>query len=229
MVTFTIDGKECKAEKGKTVVQAAKDNHVFIPVLCDFEGLPPAATCRLCNVKINGKPTTACTTPVAEGMEIECDTEELNEKRKMIIEMLFVEGNHFCPSCEKSGNCELQAYAYKYQMMAPRFSYQFTRKDVDASTPKLVIEKNRCILCRRCVRGIRTEDDKALFTFVNRGDKAEIFLDRDQAMNISDELAEKAMDMCPVGAIIKKEKGFTVPVGQRKFDKKPIGSDIENG
>jgi len=222
-VKFTIDGKECTGAKGQTIVEAAKDNGVYIPTLCLFEGVAPTGTCRICTVKVNGRPMAACTTPVAEGQRVENDTPELAEIRKEIIEMLFVEGNHFCPSCEKSGSCELQALAYRFQMMAPRYEYEFSRRELDATPPKLLLERNRCILCKRCVKSIRTADGKALFAFSNRGNKATIEIDDELASQMTDELAQTAMDTCPVGAIIRKEKGFDTPIGKRKYDKKPIG------
>jgi [NiFe] hydrogenase diaphorase moiety small subunit len=223
-VKFTIDGKECGGAKGQTIARAAKENGVYIPTLCLFEGIPPTGTCRICTVKVNGRPMAACTTPVAEGQHIENDSPELNEMRKAIIELLFVEGNHFCPSCEKSGNCELQALAYRFQIMAPRFEYEFSRRELDATPPKLLLERNRCILCKRCVKSIRTADGKALFAFSNRGNKATINIDDALAGQMTDELAQQAMDTCPVGAIIRKEKGFDTPIGKRTYDKNPIGA-----
>jgi [NiFe] hydrogenase diaphorase moiety small subunit len=227
-ITFTIDGKQCTASKGETITQAARHNGVFIPTLCDFEGLEPAGTCRICTVRVNGKPMAACTTHVEEGMEIENDTKELTANRLVILEMLFVEGNHFCPACEKSGNCDLQALAYRYRMMAPRFTFFFTPKQLDASNSKLMLERNRCILCKRCVRGIRTEEGKSVFAFNRRGKRIDIVIDQQQGETLSDETAQKAMDICPVGAIIRKEKGFDIPIGKRKYDTQPIGTESEN-
>ena len=169
----------------------------------------------------------ACTTPVAEGMLIENDVPELNDFRKAIVEMLFVEGNHMCPVCEKSGNCELQALAYKYTMLAPRFPYLWPQRTVDASFPKILIDRNRCIQCLRCVRGVTTADGKHIFGLVNRGGKAIISVDPELAQEMTEEMAEKAMELCPVGAILKKEVGYAVPIGMRKYDAKPIGSEYE--
>ena len=227
-IKFKIDGKECFAEPGQNILDAATDNGVYIPALCHMKGIKPAGSCRLCNVKIAGRVMTACTTPVAAGMEIENNIPEINDLRLSIIEMLFVEGNHFCPSCEKSGNCELQALAYKYQMMVPRFPYEFPIKEIDASAPKLIIERNRCILCKRCIRAFKDENGKNIFAFKKRGHKLEINIDAKLAENLSDEDAQRAMDICPVGAIIRKEKGFDEPIGTRKYDKIAIGSDIES-
>jgi len=227
-IPFTIDAKECLAEEGQTITQAANDNGVYIPVLCFFPGIKAAGTCRICTVMVNGRPMAACTTMVAKAMKIENKTPHLEEMRKSIIEMLFVEGNHFCPSCEKSGQCDLQALAYRYQMMAPRFEYEFSQREIDATPPKLMLERNRCVVCKRCVNGIITESGKNLFALSNRGNKVLINIDHSLADEITDELARKAMEVCPVGAIIYKEKGFAIPIGQRKYDRAPIGSDIES-
>jgi len=228
IVKFTIDGKECQGKKGQLIVDAASDNGVYIPVLCHMRDLIPAGSCRICTVLVNGRTMAACTTPVDEGMSVENNTPELLDIRKAIVEMLFVEGNHFCPSCEKSGNCDLQALGYRYQMMVPRFPYAFERRDMDATTPKLFLEKNRCIFCKRCVRVIKDNEGRNIFAFKGRGDTLEINIDRKLAANISDETAQKAMDICPVGAILRKEIGFVNPIGQRKYDHLPIGSEIEN-
>ena len=226
-INITIDGKKIKAKAGQTIVEAAKENGVYIPTLCDYEGIKPAGTCRICTVKIGGRNMAACTTPVGEGMVIENDVPEIKDFRKAIVEMLFVEGNHMCPVCEKSGNCELQALAYKYTMLAPRFPFLWPQRTVDASFPKILIDRNRCIQCLRCVRGVTTADGKHIFGLVNRGGKAIISVDPELAHVMTEEMAEKAMELCPVGAILKKEVGYVVPIGKRKYDSNPIGSEYE--
>lgn len=227
-MNFTIDGKECKAEKGKYIVDAAKENGIYIPTLCNYPGVKPKAGCRICTVRVNGKLMTACSTPVAEGMSIENNVHDLSELRKSIVELLFVEGNHFCPSCEKSGNCELQALAYRFQMMVPRFPYQFPLRKIDASHPRILKEQNRCILCKRCIRAIKDDKGRSVFAYRRRSKHVEVVVDRQLGAELTDELARRAMDVCPVGSIIVKNKGFVIPVGRRKYDKKPIGSDIES-
>ncbi|MEI6122954.1 MAG: 2Fe-2S iron-sulfur cluster-binding protein [Bacteroidota bacterium] len=227
-VKFTIDGKACEGTKGQLLVDAAADNGVYIPVLCHMRDLIPAGSCRICTVKINGRNMAACTTPVDEGMNVENNSPELLDIRKAIVEMLFVEGNHFCPACEKSGNCDLQALGYRYQMMVPRFPYAFERREMDASSPKIFLERNRCIFCKRCVRVIQDNQGRNIFAFKGRGTTLQINIDKKLAASMSDELAQKAMEICPVGCILKKEVGFIDPIGQRKYDKMPIGSDIEN-
>ncbi len=226
-IKFKIDGKEIVAELGQTIVEAAHANGVYIPTLCNFPGVPPKGGCRMCTIKINGRFMTSCTTPAADGMEIENNTDEINDLRKSIIELLFVSGNHFCPACEKSGNCELQALGYRYQMMVPKFPYSFPLKEVDASSPKIIKDQNRCVLCQRCMKTIKTEDGERYFAFSNRGDKLEVIMDPDLGEKMTDEIAQLAMDNCPVGSIIKKEVGFVEPIGTRKYDKEPIGTDID--
>ena len=228
IIKFKIDGKICTARRGQYIVEAAADNGIFIPTLCNVPGLKPKGACRICTIMVNGRPMTACTTPVFDGMEIENDIEEIQNIRKSIIEMLFAQGNHFCPSCEKSGNCMLQAYAYRYQMMVPRFPYAFPVKEVDASHPKIIKDQNRCILCKRCIRTIKDENGKSVFAFKKRGKELSVVVDPELGSKLTDELAAKAMEICPVGSIILKEKGFDVPIGKRTYDNEPIGSEIEN-
>lgn len=227
LIKFTIDGKECMAEEGSYLIDAARENNIYIPSLCNIQGVKPRGSCRICTVKVNGKLMTACTTPVTNNMEIENEISELDELRKKILEMFFVEGNHLCPSCEKSGACELQALAYKYRMTAPRFPFFYPVREVEASSPKLVKDHNRCILCKRCIRAIKDENGKSFFAFKERGHKLEINLDQELSAKITEDIARKAQDICPVGALLKKDEGFDIPIGQRKYDYEEIGSTIE--
>ena len=226
-IKITIDGVECLAKEGQYIVEAAKENNIYIPTLCNLEGIKPKGACRICTVKVNGRYMTACSTPVANGMVIENDIEQLNKIRKTIVEVLFTEGNHFCPGCERSGNCELQALGYRYKMMVPEFDYKFSSRSIDATHPKIILDHNRCVLCKRCIRSIKDENGHSIFAFKKRGNKVEINVDPELASKLTDEMAQKAMDNCPVGAIIKKGKGFDTPIGHRKYDTKPIGSGIE--
>jgi [NiFe] hydrogenase diaphorase moiety small subunit len=226
-IKIIIDGKECNVEKGQYILEAAKSNRIYIPTLCNLPGIKPRGSCRMCNVKVNGKLMTACTTPVGEGMQIENSTEELIDLRKSIIELLLVEGNHYCPFCEKSGNCDLQALAYRYHVMAPRYPYQFPDRDIEASGNNLIKDHNRCILCKRCIRVIKDEEGHSIFAFKRRGHKVGINVDTKLSSKMSDELAQKAMDICPVGALIKKEQGFNIPIGKRTYDQKPIGHEYD--
>lgn len=225
-IRFIIDDKVCFATPGQTIMDASRENGIFIPSLCWVEGVKPAGSCRICNVKVNNRYMTACNTPVAEGMVVENNLQEIEDLRKAIIEVLFVAGNHFCPACEKSGNCELQALGYRYQMLVPRFPYEFPIKGVNAESKFIYHDRNRCILCKRCIRMI-TKDDKHVFAFHKRGGRhLHVELDIELANQLTEEEALQAMEICPVGAIIKKERGYYSPIGQRKYDFDEIGSDI---
>jgi len=174
LVNLTIDGKKVQAESGKNLVDVAKQNGFYIPTLCYFKQLNPLATCRICTVKVNGKDTTGCTVRVSEGMDVEVNTPELLDNRKAIIEMLYAEGNHFCPSCEKSGNCDMQNLGYEMGITVTRYPHVFTDKIVDFNPKRMVMESNRCILCKRCVEEIKTKDGKDVFSFVQRGVKTRV-------------------------------------------------------
>jgi [NiFe] hydrogenase diaphorase moiety small subunit len=228
-IHFTIDGKPCVARPGQTIVEAANANGVWIPVLCRYEGLKPAGSCRICTVRVAGRFMAACTQPVTEGMAVENEVPDLEDMRKALVEMLFVEGNHFCPSCEKSGNCELQALGYRYRLTAPRFPYLWPGRAIDAGSPFLMLEHNRCIQCRRCVQAVKAKDGRKVFAAVERGGRVSIEVDGKLAAKLSEEEARKAMELCPVGAILKKRTGFAVPIGKRKYDHEPIGSEVGKG
>lgn len=225
-VDFLIDGVRFRASEGAYLVDAARQNGVFIPTLCNVPGLHPRGSCRMCNVRVNGRLMTACTTPIQGGMEVENETEELIGARKMILELLFAEGNHFCPSCEKSGNCELQALAYRYEIAASRFPYRYPNRKVEANSPALLKDQNRCILCKRCIRGVKDEEGRSLFAYRKRGAAIEIILDRTAGDRLSPELAKKAVNICPVGALLPRNQAFRVPLGSRKYDHEPIGTHI---
>ncbi|PIE53184.1 NADP oxidoreductase [Candidatus Fermentibacteria bacterium] len=226
--TFTIDGVEVEATPGQTIMEAADEAGIYIPRLCAHKDLLPFGSCRVCTVLVNDRPQSACTQPAAPGMIVENETEEIHQIRVNIVEMLFVEGNHYCPFCERSGNCELQATGYRLGMMAPKYTYMFNDHKVDASHPDIYIDHNRCILCGRCVRSSKELDGKNVFQFVGRGIHKKIAFNSDtdlSATNVS--VTDKAIENCPVGAILKKRVGYAVPIGQRKYDNQPIGSEIE--
>jgi [NiFe] hydrogenase diaphorase moiety small subunit len=226
-IKFILDDKVCTATPGQTIMEAAVANGVFIPSLCYLDGVKPAGSCRICNVKVNGRFMTACTTPVAEGMVVENTSPDIEEMRVAIIEVMFVAGNHFCPACEKSGNCELQALGYRYKMMVPRFPYEFPVKGVDADSKFIYHDRNRCIMCKRCVRTVLV-GGKHVFAFNRRGGlHLRVMMDHELADQLTEQEALQAMDICPVGAIIKKERGYYSPIGQRKYDSEPIGSEVE--
>ena len=227
-VKITIDGVEITAKPGQTIMEAADEAGIYITRLCKAEGLLPSGRCRICTVNVNGRPMAACTTPVTDGMIILNNTEALNECRKAIVEMLFVEGNHICAFCEASGNCELQALAYRLGMMVPRYPFMFPRREIDMSHPDIWIDRNRCIQCGRCVQASRDVDGKNVFGFVDRGTEMRIAINTEGELSDTQiEAVDRAVQVCPTGALLIKRHGYRDPYGKRKYDKTPIGSDIE--
>ncbi len=229
-ITFKIDGIEAKGKSGDTIMDAADRNGIYIPRLCDVEGLDPQGSCRVCVVKVNGHPCAACTQPVSEGMEVENDTPEIVNYRRDIVRMLFHEGNHLCPICEASGRCELQAMGYKLGVLQPtKFPYLQPNRPVDASHPDILLDTNRCIRCGRCIRASNTMDHKGIFGYIGRGIHKQVGVDGANlaATDASVEDHAMSMEICPVGCIIQKRKGFFAPIGERQFDKAPIGTNIE--
>jgi len=224
--SFRIDGEDCPFTPGQTVLQAALAAGRHIPHLCYHPEFRPHGSCKLCTVKVNGSHATSCTLPARAGLEVESETAELNAERRMMVQLLFVEGNHFCPSCEKSGHCKLQAVAYDLGMTSPRFDHFFPDRPVDASHPELLLDFNRCILCELCVRASAEVDGKQVFALAGRGMGKHLVVNsqsgllRDSGIAVTD----KAAEVCPVGVILPKRVGFAVPVGQRRFDDRPISA-----
>ena len=224
--TFKLDGAEVPFTPGQTVLQAALAAGRHIPHLCYHPEFRPHGSCKLCTVKINGWHATSCTQPAKAGAEVQSETSELNAERRMMVQLLFVEGNHFCPSCEKSGHCKLQAVAYDLGMTSPRFDHFFPDRPVDASHPELLLDFNRCILCELCVRASAEVDGKQVFALAGRGMGKHLVVNsasgllRDSAIAVTD----KAAEVCPVGVILRKRVGFATPVGQRRFDEQPISA-----
>ncbi len=227
--TITVDGKTITAREGQSVMSACADNDIYIPKLCDADGLVPQGSCRVCSVKQNGRVVAACTQPVEPGAVIESETEEISNYRKDLVRMLFHEGNHLCPICEASGRCELQATAYRLGLtQSSDFPYLQPSRPVDASHPDIALDNNRCILCGRCIRASRDVDAKNVFEYVGRGIHKRIGVNGECLADTNASIDDYAMslEVCPVGCIIRKREGFFAPVGEREYDSKIIGSDI---
>ena len=160
----------------------------------------------------------------ATGQEVESNTEELNAHRKTLLQMLFVEGNHFCPSCEKSGNCLLQATAYKMGMEGPHFEEFYPDRPVDASHPDILLDFNRCILCELCVRASQQVDGKNVFAIAGHGIGTHLVVNSESGRLADTDmlLTDRAAGICPVGVILPKRRGFSVPIGERRFDARPV-------
>ena len=226
LATFKLDGQEVPFAPGQTVLQAALAAGRHIPHLCYHPEFRPHGSCKLCTVKVNGAHATSCTLPARAGLDVESETAEVNAERRMLVQLLFVEGNHFCPSCEKSGHCKLQAVAYDLGMVSPRFDHFFPDRPVDASHPGLLLDFNRCILCELCVRASAEVDGKQVFALAGRGMGKHLVVNSPSGLLRDSDIspADKAAQVCPVGVILPKRVGFAVPVGQRRFDQRPISA-----
>ena len=225
-VNITIDGRSILAEEGRNLVDVARENGFFIPSLCYFDHIdPPLGTCRTCTCKINGKPGPACTEKVREGLTVEVNGSELRDIRKALVEMMFAEGNHFCPSCEKSGNCDLQHMGYELGIAISRFPHLFKDRLIDYKAKRMVMEHNRCIKCMRCVVDVVTDDGKRVFSYQNRGNETYVGIDYEQEAKLSREQAVEAMNLCPTGAIMVRGESLGQPFGERKYDRNSIRPD----
>jgi [NiFe] hydrogenase diaphorase moiety small subunit len=222
--TFLFDGQPVPFTDGQTILQAARAAGHYIPHLCWHPGFPPHGSCKLCIVKVAGRHVSSCAMPAKEGMEVESNTPEINDERRALLQMLFVEGNHFCPSCEKSGNCQLQALAYDLEMLTPRFAHFFPDRPVDASHPEVLLDFNRCIFCELCVRASRDVDGKNVFALTGRGIHKHLVVNAESGCLADTDFsaADLAANICPVGVILKKRVGFAQPIGARKYDAQPI-------
>jgi len=228
--SFLLDAEEIPFTPGQTIMQAATAAGKYIPHLCWHPDFTAHGSCKLCTVKIGGRFATACTTRAAAGQEVENQSEELTQKRRTLLQMLFVEGNHFCPACEKSGNCTLQATAYEMGMLGPHFDHFYPDRPVDASHPEVWLDFNRCIMCELCVRASREVDGKNVFAIGGRGAHTTLLVNSPSGQLHDSEVAvtDRAVHICPVGALMPKRQGFVIPIGQRPYDAADIAQRQED-
>ncbi|MBL8793798.1 MAG: bidirectional hydrogenase complex protein HoxU [Planctomycetia bacterium] len=212
VTTLTIDGKLISASQDETILDAARGAGIQIPTLCYVDGLSAHGGCRLCLVEIGGSSRLqpACFMKVAEGMVVQTDTEKLREYRKMIVELLFAEGNHVCSICVANGNCELQTQAMDVGMDHERLDYTYPQRQVDLSHERFGIDHNRCILCTRCVRACDELEGAHTWDVAGRGSNSKVVTDLNQPWGDSPTCTScgKCFMACPTGAIFKQ--GATV-------------------
>ena len=222
--TFSLDGVDIEFSEGDTIMDAALRAGAYIPHLCHNPEFTPHGSCRVCVVEVNGRQVSACTQPAAAGLEVDNASDAIVEERRNLLQMLFVEGNHVCPSCEKSGACQLQAVAYYTGMLSPHYTHFFPQRSVDASHPDTAIDFNRCILCELCVRASRDVDQKNVFSLGGRGIDSHLVINSSSGKLGDSTFAatDKAAHVCPVGAILPKHRGYEQPIGKRLYDRQPI-------
>ncbi|HMF95439.1 MAG TPA: molybdopterin-dependent oxidoreductase [Vicinamibacterales bacterium] len=213
-VSLTIDGKPVTVEKGKTVLQAAIESGIQVPYYCYHPGIGIDGSCRVCIVKIEKMPKlqTSCSTVCADGMIVSTHTPEVAAARAGVFEFLLVNHPLDCPVCDKGGECPLQDFSYSFgpeqsRMEFPRrvFDGEGVRADVDFG-PTLMLNRNRCILCTRCVRFMREVDGDAQINILDRGYGSEIATFQEEGVHSL--LSGNLMDVCPVGAITTRDYRF---------------------
>jgi NADH-quinone oxidoreductase subunit G len=213
-VTLILDGREVTVEKGKTVLEAAIQHGHPVPYYCFHPGLGVDGSCRVCIVKIEkmAKLQTACSTVCTDGMSVITSSPEVEAARASVFEFLLINHPLDCPVCDKGGECPLQDFSYSFgpnrsRMEFPRrvFDGEGVRGDVDFG-PTLMLNRQRCILCTRCIRFMRDVEGDAQIGIANRGYGSEIatFEERGVVSLLSGNL----MDVCPVGAITTRDYRF---------------------
>ncbi len=219
--TLKINGKDVSASEEQTILQAARDSGIKIPTLCHLDGVGDIGACRLCLVEIgeSGKLMPACVTKVAEEMDVQTDTERLQEYRKMIIELLFAERNHICSICVANNNCELQYRAYSLGVDHIRYDYLNPVCDVDISHDRFGVDHNRCILCTRCVRVCDEIEGAHTWDVSGRGTLARVITDLQQPWGEASTCTScgKCVMACPTGALF--HQGSTVAEMEHDRDK----------
>jgi NADH-quinone oxidoreductase subunit G len=213
-VTLTIDGRSLTVGKGTTVLQAAIENGITVPYYCYHPGIGIDGSCRVCIVKIEKMPKlqTSCSTVCTEGMVVETRSPDVVAARAGVFEFLLVNHPLDCPVCDKGGECPLQDFSYRFGPDASRMEFsrrvfdgEGAQADVDFG-PTLMLNRNRCILCTRCVRFMREVEGDAQINVIDRGYGSEIATFQEQGVHSL--LSGNLMDVCPVGAITTRDYRF---------------------
>jgi len=212
MVSLTINGKKVEVPDGTTVLRAAESAGITIPTLCDHKHLLPYGGCRLCLVEVEGARTLqpSCTLPVSNNMVVKTDTDKVREARKFVLTLLFSERNHFCMYCQVSGgDCELQNAAYGEGMTNWPLQPNWKGFPVDASHPYFVLEHNRCILCRRCVRACAELVGNFTLGIEERGSNSVLVADLGTPLGESTCISCGTCGPgCPTGALIDRQSAY---------------------
>lgn len=208
VVTLRIDGQDLSAREDETLIEVCRENMIPIPSLCYMDGLTIWGACRLCMVEVSGQGrlVAACSTRVAEGMDVQTNTEKLQRYRRTIVELLFAERNHVCSVCVSNGHCELQTLAQKCGVDHVRVPYRQARYSVDSSHEMFRVDHNRCVLCTRCVRVCDEIEGAHTWDVMGRGSDCLVITDLARPWGESDTCTScgKCVEVCPTGALVRQ-------------------------
>jgi len=204
MLTIEVNNKEINAHQGETIFSALKRAGIRVPTLCHMEGLTPSGACRICSVEVDGfhNLIPSCSYPVSAGMKIKTHSPRAIAARKTIIELLLANHPDDCLYCERNDNCELSRLAVEYGIRERRFKGQRVHKDLDVSSPSLVRDPEKCILCGKCVRMCEEIQGVAAIDFIGRGSHSRIATAFDRGLNLSSCInCGQCIMVCPTGAL----------------------------
>lgn len=207
-VTLTIDDQEVKAKKGSTILQAAKQAGIDIPTLCFLKEINEVGDCRMCIVEVEGRRgfATSCIQKVEEGMVVHTNTQNVLEARHVILDLIISNHAKDCLTCTRSGNCELQALATKFNISKVEFEGTRMKHQIDDLSPSIVRDFNKCILCRRCVAVCKNVQKIGAIDCINRGFDSCISTVGDHSLNdVNCTFCGQCIEACPTGALHEKE------------------------
>jgi len=208
IITIKINGKEITCREHETILEVAKREGIHIPTLCYDERLEPYGGCRLCIVHVKGvpRPLPACTTPVAEGMEVTTETETIKRIRRNVIELLLSNHPNDCMRCEKTGDCRLQDLAYEYGVDGSRFYGEMWNLPIKDDNPFIVYDPKKCILCGRCTRICNEVVMAGTISMTGRGfyTMPDTAFGKPRSLE-NCEFCGQCVSTCPTGALIDKK------------------------
>ena len=208
IINLTIDDQKVSVPKGTTILDAARKAGIDIPTLCFLKEINEVGDCRMCIVEVEGRRgfATSCIQKVEEGMVVHTHTKNVLEARRTILDLIISNHSKDCLTCTRSGNCELQTLATKFNILDVQFPGARTEHKIDDKSPSIVRDFNKCILCRRCVATCKNVQDIGAIDCINRGFESCISTVGDHSLNdVNCTFCGQCIQSCPTGALHEKE------------------------